>query len=360
MKKLKVGLLALSFIAGGSFAASAAAASGQVGATYDEVVTWPTAPASFLTVDGLRLDVLGTPLNTTNNFFLFSSSVETDGSGKIEGVAVIRMLQGGGTTIVTSTTNIDNTTTPPTTNIVSETNVTSAGSLGFSDFVADISGKIGSKAGVSTVSLLIKGSGYSGGTSNAPDFGTTASAKPAKISLKFTSTGAATTVSNNEFDVFTAVPGSLKGTVTPGLASISKKPIKVDETGTLAVNQQVLSNAFFEMVQIGSQVFSKLEGANVDPSNPFSGDNGANFSGKGSVKSSAVKISYKGVGSSRGSSFVLSGTPGAITGTDFSGPDVVTNTIPNAIASAIEIKGKVKGQAIDAKGGTGAGVIEAF
>jgi hypothetical protein len=360
MKKINVGLLALSLLAGGITAASAAAASGEVGATYDETVSW-AAPASFLNVDDLRLDTVGTPLNTTNNFFLFSSTIETDGAGKIEGVAQIRMLQGGGPSIVTSTTNIDTTTTPPTTNVDNETNVTTAGALGFSDFIADISGKVGSKAGVSTVTLTIKGNGYSGGSSNPPDFGTTAAAKPAKLSLKFTSTGGATTVSNDEFDVFTAVPGSIKGTVTPGLATISKKPIKVDETGTLAVSQNTVSNLFLAMVQIGNKVYSTINAANVDPNFPFEGgDKAGNFSGKGSVSAAAVKISYKGVGSSRGSSFVLSGAPGAVAGTDFTGDTVVTNTIPNAIATSIELKGKIKGQPVDAKGGTAAGPNEIF
>jgi hypothetical protein len=323
MKKIVVSSLALLAIAASTMVASSASSAGSVGATYDESITWPTGPTLISVDNGFPL----LSLSTTTNIDI-EAEVSTDGSGKIEGVAYVRILHGGGSTNVTEeiVTNSDNTTTTNfTTNVATGT--------GFSDFIVDVTGKITSKKAATAVTLTLKGSGYSS-SNTAPDFFTVeANAKPATLSLTFNGTGGA--VSND------TITGTVKGSINPGLKGINNgKSLKISEDATLAVSSFGLSNLFLEIVQIGNK-FSSAD---------FVGEGGGGiFSGKGSSNNKGTFTStHKGVGQAHGANFKLSGTTGPL---NIAFGDV-TNNVPNAPLSDIELKGKLIGQTVDVTGGT--------
>jgi len=329
MKKMKVSLLALTALVGGTMLASAEAAP-QAGATYVERIEFATAPA-VITVSSFSFgggnDFL-TPDKSTG-FTLLSSSIDTDGSGKIEGVAVIRLLNIA--TLVTTngfTTNTDGTNI--TIDPILETNTSAA--AGFSDFAADVSGKISTKKDAPSITLTIKGSGYSGADTNIDFFNVSLAAKPASMNLKFVSSSG---VSNE------TIGGKLTGTVNPGIKAINNgKAVKINETATLNVNSNAITDFLLHVVQIGT----KINATTIDEGDLIA-------SGKGSVNSKgAFTVNFKGVSFSRGSSFKLTGTTGPL---DISITDTATNSVPNAPITGVELKGKIDGQTVDATGGTG-------
>src|SRR5262249_34591490 len=139
MKKLKVSLLALSVLAGGSLATLAAPAP-NTGSDYRVFVSWTNAPTPpppiFYITDAPVPDS-----NATFTAELLRSSVFNDGSGKIDGAAIYRL--GFGTSGVSTNTNA--------------VPVTGAAA----DIVCDVTGNITLKGSVPTVTLNIKGNGAS-------------------------------------------------------------------------------------------------------------------------------------------------------------------------------------------------------
>src|SRR2546421_7729050 len=113
MKTIKFSALALAVLAGGAIAASAATAKTQQGSTFEISINFSNSPPSLINVSDIPHGTKD--FNVTNGVSLADRIVDTDGSGKIDGVAFIRLGTGS------LTTTVDTNTVPPTTNTTTTT-----------------------------------------------------------------------------------------------------------------------------------------------------------------------------------------------------------------------------------------------
>jgi len=298
MRKLKVGLSALSFIAGGIMAASAATKAPNAGISAAITIDFSTNAQRIFSVSGLPVS---TDSNQTVNVIF--DRVSTDGAGKVEGVAYIVVNYAG--------------------------SGTNEGSGSTADFIVDVTGSITSKGNpsVATASLNLKGNGYSVDGSSTIN--------GASLALKFTGTP-------NSDNVFA---GTLTGTVKLGTKSITGNTSdKIDQPATIENTESVGFDIFANIVEVNSKFWAA--GDMADGFLPYSG------SGSMNAKKGTFSANLKGVGVfGRGSSAKLTGTTTVAT----NGIIVIgTNEVPVTIvlpASDTTATGKILGQKLNATGG---------
>src|SRR5438477_3591756 len=180
MKKIKFSGLALAVLAGGAIAASAATAKTQQGSTFEISINFSNSPPSLINVSDIPHGTKD--FNVTNEVSFADRIVDTDGSGKIDGVVFLRLASGTATT--TFETNVVGGVTNIVTNVVATTTA-------YSDLIGDVAGKISSgKAGAVTITERVKASGYSAAAgSNGvtfPAFATLAGASSLGVNFKST------------------------------------------------------------------------------------------------------------------------------------------------------------------------------
>ncbi len=303
MKKAQVSLLALSLLAGGTLAASAAAT--HTGSDYDVTIAWTNpAPTSIFFLEGVPVPDTNTSVNVT----VLNDDVTTDGGGKIDGAAVYRI------TFLSGASN----------NTV----------LAIADIVCDVSGVINLKGATPTATVQIKGNGAS--VDSAGVIGA------ANLSLKFT--GSPTNLTRTGSTTFT---GNFTGTVKVGLASVNGgKPINVGAKGNTATGS---AGGFGIGLSFDGQVVQSDTKMYIIG---FVGDGGG-FNGNGSINSKQGKYTanLQGFAFAKGSTLSLSGTTGSQTNVWFqfgtNPPVQATISVPGTA----DAKGKVAGQTIKATGG---------
>lgn len=315
MKQVK-SLLALSILAGGIAAASAA--NTDTGATLLLDLRFATnARPSFIEVSDTlpKATVESALTNAVSEVY-----VETDGAGKIEGAGWVRLQYK--TTVVTVVSNV-----PTATNYVT---------TAFSDYVTDITGKVSTKGTTPNAQMTIKGNGYSSSVSptnwNSGINQVQKTAGQSRMNLKFTSTGTAVVLNTNDNRYY--VTGTYKGSISPGIDAVNNgKTIKVDEAAALRVRYEILDNLDLAVVSYGKK-FSMLAGE-------------GSFVGSGSVNSSSkYNASLKGIGSTKGGNLKLTGSVGNQT--------IIIAGETNVVVSltSADVTGKAVGQKI-----TGSGTI---
>jgi hypothetical protein len=249
MKKVKISLLALSVLAGGSLAASAAAAGTtfnaySLDAAFTNLTVW--------SVNGAVTTSSGFPAIDNDTF------VSTDGSGKISG--------GGELTINYNSNNVP-----------------------VSVLFVDISGKISSTTSKPTpaVTLMMKGSGYS-----VQDHTTAQTATPLSCNLKFTGQ-----VSGNS-----NIVGTVSGTIT-GNTPLGTKTAKITNLPV------VLQADSFKPFIVADVLQSSKGQMTIWSTDPFAAFNGTGNVKSGT----SYTANLKGVDFSKGSSVSLTGTMGTYT-----------------------------------------------
>jgi hypothetical protein len=293
MRKLKVGLSALSFIAGGIMAASAASTP-NTGSSAPIFIDFGTNAQRIYYVGGLPVST-----DTNSSVSVVFDDVSTDGAGKIEGVAYIT---------------------------ISYSSDTNGGAT--ANFIVDVTGSITTKGNpsVATAAINLKGNGYSidgSGTVNA-----------ANLSLKFTGTP-------NSDNVFA---GTLSGTVKLGTKTITGNTSdKVSGAATIDSTESVPFDVFAHVVELNTKFWAA--GAMASEFVPFSGTGSVN------TKKGSYSANLKGIGAfGRGSSAKLTGTTQVATnGTIIVGSNEVPVTI--VIPGTATATGKIIGQKLNATGG---------
>jgi hypothetical protein len=302
MKKVKVSLLALSVLAGGSLATLAAAAAPPAGSDYRVVISWSNAPAAVPPI----FFVTDAPVPNSNATFsaeLLKSTVFNDGSGKIDGAAIYRITFGasGSNAVATAA----------------------------ADLVCTVTGNITLKNSVPSVTMNIKGNGAAidsnGNNGNAT------------MSLTFKGTGSSST---NNGDVFT---GTFSGTVNTGIKG--SKPFKVDPAtagtapafaDTLLVDGQVVQSP-------NAKLFTM---ANIGDATQVTGNGNEN------TKKGTYTLNTKGFGFSKGANLNLSGTTLQSTNLWIIINQTNLTQATIVIPGKADGKGKIAGQSVNAKGGT--------
>ncbi len=303
MKKLQVSLLALSLLAGGSLAASAAAV--HTGSDYDVTISWTNpAPTSIFLLENVPVP----DTNASVNVQVLQDDVSTDGSGKIDGAAVYR---------ITFSSGASNNTV-----------------LAIADIVCDVSGVINLKGATPTATVQIKGNGAS--------VDSTGVIGVANLSLKFT--GSPTNINSTGSTKFT---GNFTGTVKVGLASVNGgKPINVGSKGNTTTGS---AGGFGLPLSFDGQVVQS------DTKLYMIGfvSDGGGFNGNGNVNSKQGKYTanLQGFAFAKGSTLSLSGTTGTQTNVWFqfgtNPPVQATISVPGTA----DAKGKIAGQTVKATGG---------
>ena len=285
MKKIKVSILALSVLVGGAVFASAANATTYT--TYHVSATETNPTASFW-------DVYGAP-TTPSGFPEVGSSVSasTDGSGKIVGAGMV---------YIDFNTNF----------------------IPFSAFTADVSGKIGNKGSATTVSVTVKGTGY---TASGDGTG-----QPASYSVKFTGKPGPNPNTNSSQKVIIVGTGSvsIKGTTPLGAKSATIKSLPM-----------VINSSSLSFVNIEADVLQTLKSITSGKQQLF----GNSFTGTGTVNTKGYTANVKGVGAEKGNTLTVTGSMGLYTNTIQVGTSsvVVPFTAPT---SATITKGKIQGQSV--------------
>jgi hypothetical protein len=295
MKKLKISLLALSVLAGGSLVASAAAPIVGNDYTFDAIFTNPT-PTSIFSVDGTPIP---DPSSTVTVEEIGPGGVNTDGAGKIDGATTLRIG------FLNASSNL----------------------VAVADMVTTVSGSIVTKGTTPTATINLKGNGSS--------VDSTGVVGTCNMSLKFV--GSPTNLTATGFDL--PIKGTFSGTVKTGLASINGgKPLKVDTTTTgSASGSGNPVELFGRVIQNNTKLYIVAN----------------DLDGTGSVntKKQTYTSNLKGFGSSKGSSVTLSGNTTVKTNVWFqfgTNPPVSINVGVPATANA---KGKAQGQSVNATGG---------
>jgi hypothetical protein len=304
MRKLKVGLSALSFIAGGIMVASSATPKTHTGSTADVNI-------SFGDTNGAQqiYFVGGLPTASSNanqTIDVGVNIVETDGAGKIEGVAYLTITYGGDT------------------------------NSGSANFIVDVTGSITSKGNpsVATVSMNLKGNGYSTDGNGLVN--------QASLSLKFTGTPNSDGV----------IAGKLNGSVKLGTKLITGNttdPVK-DAPAVITESGSAPFNINVRIVEIDTKFWAagSMVGSGTNPQ-----DGEIPVSGSGTIKNTSYSASLKGIGFGKGSSAKITGTTAVATngfitvGTNDPVPVLIT------IPGTAKATGKVVGQKLDAGNGTG-------
>jgi len=293
MRKLKVGLSALSFIAGGIMAASAASTP-NTGSSASIFIDFGTNAQRIFYVGGVPVST-----DTNGNVNVIFSRVDTDGAGKIEGVAYITISYSG------------------------DTNGSAS-----ANFIVDVTGSITTKGNppVATASLNLKGNGYSTDGSGKIN--------QASLALKFTGTP-------NGDNVFA---GTLSGTVKLGTKTITGDTTdKVDGAATIDNTESAAFDVFANVVEFNTKFWAA--GDVADGFIPVSGTGSVNS------KKGSYSANLKGIGAfGKGSSAKLTGTTQVVTnGSIIVGSNEVPVTI--VIPGTADATGKVLGQKLNATGG---------
>jgi len=255
MKKQKISLLALAVLAGGITAASAASKT-ELSATYYMTATNVVAQVVF--VEEVPRSLVFQGLQSAGDI------VSTDGSGKIEGAAILEFG------------------TPA--------------SNGYVRYVTSVTGSVKGKENTTpVVDVKLKGSGYSGLGTNVNGVlelvGT-----PASLSLAFKSTGPVVTTNNT-------MAGQFNGTIKSGV------PVLDNLTGGGKVKNSAA------VVDVDTDNATSFEAVVVQVGNKLSvvSDTPIDAQGTGKVSSNnRSSMSLKGFGSSKGSSWKLDGTSSQI------------------------------------------------
>jgi len=413
MKKLKVSLLALSVLAGGLISAFAATSVPDTGAGYYISVGFGT-NANGENIP-LVFDVSGLPFAATNNVSFDAFSIQTDGSGKVEGVGMLTIqLDGSGTNYV--------------------------------ELVAEVSGAMGNKGTAATTTLAFKLAGRSvnlglhGAASGSLKFtstsisaltpgsftntyyvatitnisgGTVTNGTPTNILCGPITNGTILVLSSNATPGYNgsnyvkqvssisstytsyalhAANGTLAGSISTGLKAktVSKLTYKalsaslsdnilytqsgtnVSSSGGGLFSHGLSINSY--VVQIGKKLF--LAGGGLGPVEAAAGSVSSQVSGSGFVFDGTgaadgkgnYKAGIQGLATSRGSTLAFAGTTEAalilgfqstlttnIGGTNFY--SISTNVAVNGIKTIASIKGKVLGQVVSATPAAGFGIV---
>lgn len=250
---------------------------------------------SFSNAEAQYWDIYGGP-RTTGTLYIslrpFSSTVMTDGSGKIVGTGELEIAY--------------NTTGEP-----------------FSRFVVDYTGKISStRVTPAVVTLNIKGTGYTADGTGKP---TTALNT---LALKFVGQPGINPLNNSQTRIVGMLSGAIRGATPLGAKSFSLPGVQAVITSSSATH----AGLGVDVVQSASQmqVFDAV------------------MRGKGSINTRLGTYSFttRGTGSSRGESLSFSGFMGNYT--NYVGNDPITFTAP---ASA-QLTGKKKGQVVTGYNGS--------
>ena len=249
MKKLKVSLLALSFVAGGIAVASAA--SSEVNRSYTLSV-FTTNSTRIWDVYGIARPVSGYPSVQQN------VNVGTDDSGKIIGSGFIRL----------------------------DFNTNNAPYSGYS---VDVTGKVTTKGNLASVTMKAKGPG---GLTNGDG-----TAEPGSIDLQFTGQpGPNPFNTNNPAVIVGKLKGSIKG---ESPLSGSKKTYKFQDVIAGIPSSSPWNPLDFQIGVLQTEKKQQYLGYDVQ--------------GKGTIKNNTFKGSVKGIGWAKGSSTTFNGTLGVYT-----------------------------------------------
>ena len=296
MKKLKVSILALSVLVGGAVFASAAT-SATIMSTSDVFLTNAPAPLIWSSPDALPTFSLFT------NVDYQAQVVNTDGNGKIAGVANIVHFYN-----------------------TSGTNVTAIGS-----WYTTAKGTIKATVmGKPSVQLSMKGEGYVAPGTNGIIIipGQVNNGFPGKFSLTFSAKDAtAVPISTNGAgDVTARIVGTLKGTITPPTGD--KKSEKIDTTAGIDVRLNRQGEIGLRVIVFGTKFAAILHGTDA--------------TGTGTIKNGAYKLNLKPV-SGGSSSLQLDGQIVAVVDPSSTNRTVTTVNTAN-------VKGKIQGQAVQSTG----------
>lgn len=310
MKKLTVCVLALAALAGG-FSVTSAASSPEVFSNYGVSMSWAN-PTNDTGVATALLYIPYSGINTPNGVYPQINTtigLNTDGSGKITGSGYLYVSYGSNT--------------PP-----------------LSYFLVDVTGNVTGKDGASTkVKLSFKGSGYTVMDSNN-NTGTNSFLN----NINFTFDGSpAANPDTNCFEKF-VIAGTLKGQIT-GNTPQGTKSFKLDGRAATLGNptglfcQPGFDRDFFSLSAAVLSNSKKIQawGDMIDE---------ALFTGSGSVKNGAYKLSGKGIGSAKGASFSVDGnlsksvTNLVVIGTNAPVPVIIITP------GTANLKGKAAGQTV--------------
>lgn len=285
---MKVSLLALTALAGGILAASAAGT----------ITTYRAYQMSgnYTNVDAKVWSVNGgpeTPPGAIYPQFVYQGggNVDTDGSGKIYGVGVWHIYY-------------------------------SSNSAPFSVVFASITGKLTGKIGSpASVTLTINGEGY---TADGLGY-----ADPGVVNLKFTGQPGVNPANTN----LQAMVGSLTGTIK-GYTPLGAKSYKIP-----AGRVSYINNSYGSYASLYADVLQSSQGKMqlMDTS----------IQGTGAIKSDGTyKAAVKGIGWQKGLSVSVSGTVGLYTNSIYSGTNVIVVPFLAPNSANIAKTSKAKGQAI--------------
>ena len=253
MKKMKVGMLALSALAGGILAASAAV---ETFTPYQLYVNYTNETAKVW-------DVYGAPIVYGGSAYTESSVyVSTDSAGKIAGSGFWAIYK-------------------------SETN-----RWPVTGYTVEVKGTIATKgkSTTPTVTMQIKGTG---GTADGTGKET---ATVSKLSLKFTGEPGVNPVNTNDT---TAIVGKVSGTIQ-GDSSLGSKKVNLKDVPAY------IANAGWDYADVGVGVLQNSKKMLIF---------GDSTTGNGTVKSGNFKVKGKGIGWEKGISWQLDGALGPYTNT---------------------------------------------
>ncbi|MCX6928630.1 MAG: hypothetical protein NT154_36275 [Verrucomicrobia bacterium] len=282
---MKVSILALSVLVGGAVFASAATTTEY--RSYYVYSTTTNVTASFWDISGAAESLTGFP-------DVFDSSVycNTDGSGKITGA---------GWTGIDFNTNY----------------------VPFTWFTTDVSGKIAMKGDKTSVTMTIKGEGY---TADGQGF-----AQPTSFNVKFTGQPGPNpdTNSSQKLVILGTMTGTIKGT-TP----LGNKSAKI--TNLPAIIRDYNCNLNF--MSLNADVLQTMKDNGTGKQLIF----GSEYTGNGSIKSGSYKATLKGVGENKGLTLNVEGSMGLYTNSY-----IGTNMVPFTAPITVNItKGKINGQTV--------------
>jgi len=297
MKKMKVSILALSALAGGILAASAANT-----ITYRAYNSW----MYYTNADAKIWSVSGGPETGPGaiypQFSYTGGSVSTDASGKVSGY---------GQWVITYNTN----------------------GVPFSVLNGTISGKMAGKIGSpATVTLTINASGFTAD-------GVLGYSEPLKANLKFTGQPGINLANTNA----QAMVGTVTGTFT-GKTPQGDKNYKIPSGRVSYISSSSFTYAYID-IDILQSSKGKMQAW------PWSAS--SMLEGTGTIKSdTSYKLSLKGVGWNKGVTAALSGNIGLYTNSITTGTNVVSVPFLAPKTGDISKNSKIKGQAIQGSAST--------
>jgi hypothetical protein len=313
MKKIKVSILALSVLVGGAVLASAAKSSVTVGATSLVEITNAT-PLVYLSVGTLPT---GGIFDKTNTQFV-AAAVDTDGSGKISGVANLQ-------------------------NFTFASNSPSA----IATFYVTAKGKVSaSKMGQASIQISLKGSlGYSASDTNLTTVrsrnNSVANGGTLNLQFKTAKPAVLVAVSTNEGFVTYAALGTLSGTIKYASKSIGTTTLK-NVPASVIVGVEKITGYDMQVVSFGKKFAAIVANTLMDYS-VFSNTGGIDgATGTGNVNNNnQFNLTLKSPAGGN-SSLKWKGSV-ALKDLNIGG----TNTVPSETIGAANITGKIAGQAVE-------------